>query len=290
MSFLAQDPLKREEMNGRPNYIQGGAGVQQGKTLTDTVVNTVAPKVMESVMTSGANALATPTLTAGLGQAVGGTAVTGGMGAAMGAMAGPVGMAAMLALPYLFKNGTASVPGYMNGTASVPGYMNGTQGVPEIDYGPDPLQGYMNGTNSVPGYMNGTNSVPGYMNGTGSINSTTAMHLAGGEDTVPALLREKEAIIPAAAAQNPKNIPFINAMIDEGQAANAMATGEPMPQDETTMAGPLSAKAQREEMKTLQDMSLKKKAWEAEESRKQKAFEQKYAHNDMKAMLSMRQS
>ena len=277
MSFLAQDPLKREEMNGRPNYIQGGEAVQQGKTLTDTVVNTVAPKVMESVMTSGANALATPTLTAGLGQAVGGTAVTGGMGAAMGAMAGPVGMAAMLALPYLFKNGTASVPGYMNGT----------QGVPEIDYGPDPLQGYMNGTNSVPGYMNGTNSVPGYMNGTGSINSTTAMHLAGGEDTVPVLLREKEAIIPAAAAQNPKNIPFINAMIDEGQAANAMATGEPIPQDETTMAGPLSAKAQREEMKTLQDMSLKKRAWEAEEARKQKAFEQKLALDKQRAMKSM---
>jgi hypothetical protein len=324
MNFLSQNPLKREEEgNVRPNYTQVGQTVQQGPTLTDKAMDIVAPKIMESAMTAGANALATPTATATLGQALGGTAVTGGMGAAMGAMAGPVGMAAMLALPYLLNNGTTSVPGYMNGT----------QGVPEMDYGPDPLQGYMNGTTGVQGYNNGipgvpglagmamdkfgikspmsvvgkalgfndgTNSVPGYMNGTSSITPTTAMHLAGGEDSVLAMLTPEEAVIPAPAAQNPKNKPAINAMIAEGSQANSVANStaflnngtqkvsEAMPQE--PMMGPLSGKSQREEMKVLQDMSLKKKAWEAEEARKQKAFEQKYAHNDMKAMLSMRQS
>jgi hypothetical protein len=271
MNFLAQDPLRRaeEEMNVQPNYIRGGQAVQQGPSMTDTIVDMIAPKVMESAMTAGANALATPTATAALGKAMGGTAVTGGMGAAMGAMGGPIGMAAMLALPYLFKDGTT--------------------GVPEMDYGPDPLQGYMNGTNYV-GYNQGTN-----------------MAYAGGTDSVPAMLTPGEAVIPAAAAQNPQNKPAINAMVAEGRQANSVANGtaflndgtqevsESMPQE--PMMGPLSGKSQREErksqmeeMKNLQEMSLKKKAWEAEEARKQKAFEQKYAHNDMKAMLSMRQS
>jgi len=151
-------------------------------------------------------------------------------------------------------------------------FNNGTAGVPEMDYGPDPLQAYMNGTNYV-GYNQGTN-----------------MAYAGGTDSVPAMLTPGEAVIPAAAAQNPNNKPAINAMVAEGRQANAVANNltEEMPQK--PMMGPLSGKSQREEMKLLQDMSLKKKAWEAEEARKQKAFEQKYAHNDMKAMLSMRQS
>jgi len=151
-------------------------------------------------------------------------------------------------------------------------FNNGTSGVPEMDYGPDPLQGYINGTNYV-GYNQGTN-----------------MAYAGGTDSVPAMLTPGEAVIPAAAAQNPNNKPAINAMVAEGRQANAVANNltEEMPQE--PMMGPLSGKSKREEMKVLQDMSLKKKAWEAEEARKQKAFEQKYAHNDMKAMLSMRQS
>jgi hypothetical protein len=270
MTFLANNPLINDErQRQQANYIRGGQAVQQGPTLTDKAMGIVAPKVMESAMTAGANALATAPLTAGLGTAAGGTAVTGGMGAAMGAMGGPIGMAAMLALPYLFKDGTT--------------------GVPEMDYGPDPLQGYMNGTNYV-GYNQGTN-----------------MAYAGGTDSVPAMLTPGEAVIPAAAAQNPQNKPAINAMVAEGRQANSVANGtaflndgtqevsESMPQE--PMMGPLSGKSQREErksqmeeMKNLQEMSLKKKAWEAEESRKQKAFEQKYAHNDMKAMLSMRQS
>jgi len=151
-------------------------------------------------------------------------------------------------------------------------FNNGTAGVPEMDYGPDPLQAYMNGTNYV-----------GY-------NQVTNMAYAGGTDSVPAMLTPGEAVIPAAAAQNPNNKPAINAMVAEGRQANAVANNltEEMPQK--PMMGPLSGKSQREEMKLLQDMSLKKKAWEAEEARKQKAFEQKYTHNDMKAMLSMSQS
>jgi len=254
MNFLAQNPLRREEeMNVQPNYIRGGQPVQQGTTLTDKAMGIVAPKVMESAMTAGTNALATAPLTAGLGTAAGGTAVTGGMGTAMSALGGPFGaLAAMYLLPKLFKDGTTSVP--------------------EMDYGPDPLAGYMNGTNYV-GYNQGTN-----------------MAYAGGTDSVPAMLTPGEAVIPAAAAQNPNNKPAINAMVAEGRQANAVANNltEEMPQK--PMMGPLSGKSQREEMKVLQDMSLKKKAWEAEEARKQKAFEQKYAHNDMKAMLSMRQS
>jgi len=161
-------------------------------------------------------------------------------------------------------------------------FNNGTSGVPEMDYGPDPLQGYINGTNYV-GYNQGTN-----------------MAYAGGTDSVPAMLTPGEAVIPAAAAQNPNNKPAINAMVAEGRQANSVANStaflndgtqevsEAMPQE--PMMGPLSGKSKREEMKVLQDMSLKKKAWEAEEARKQKAIEHKYAHNDMKAMLSMRQS
>ena len=149
-------------------------------------------------------------------------------------------------------------------------FNNGTAGVPEMDYGPDPLQAYMNGTNYV-GYNQGTN-----------------MAYAGGTDSVPAMLTPGEAVIPAAAAQNPNNKPVINSMINEGRKANDMVEGGQI--DMTVMSGPLSGKAQREQMQVLQDMSLKKKAFEAEEARKQKAFEQKYAHNDMKAMLSMRQS
>ena len=286
MNFLSQNPLKREEEgNVRPNYTQVGQAVQQGPTLTDEAMGIVAPKIMESAMTAGANALATPTATATLGQALGGTAVTGGMGTAMGAVAGPVGaLAAMYLLPKLFKDGTTSVP--------------------EMDYGPDPLQGYMNGTTGVQGYNNGIPGVPGLagmamdkfgikspMSVVGKalgFNDGTNMAYAGGTDSVPAMLTPGEAVIPAAAAQNPNNKPMINSMINEGRQANDMVEGGQI--DMTVMSGPLSGKAQREQMQVLQNMSLKKKAAEADEARKQEMHKQKYAHNDMKAMLSMRQS
>ena len=252
MNFLSQNPLKREEEgNVRPNYTQVGQTVQQGPSMTQQLGTVLAPKIAEQALASTAGVAATAAL-------------------------GPAGFLAAPAMGVLLGSL------FNNGTTSVPGYMNGTQDVPEMDYGPDPLQGYMNGTDYV-GYNQGTN-----------------MAYAGGTDSVPAMLTPGEAVIPAAAAQNPQNKPAINAMVAEGRQANAVANStaflndgtqevsEAMPQE--PMMGPLSGKSQREKMKVLQDMSLKKKAWEAEEARKQKAFEQKYAHNDMKAMLSMRQS
>jgi hypothetical protein len=252
MNFLSQNPLKREEEgNVRPNYTQVGQAVQQGPSMTQQLGTVLAPKIAEQALASTAGVAATAAL-------------------------GPAGFLAAPAMGVLLGSL------FNNGTTSVPGYMNGTQDVPEMDYGPDPLQGYMNGTDYV-GYNQGTN-----------------MAYAGGTDSVPAMLTPGEAVIPAAAAQNPQNKPAINAMVAEGRQANAVANStaflndgtqevsEAMPQE--PMMGPLSGKSKREEMKVLQDMSLKKKAWEAEEARKQKAFEQKYAHNDMKAMLSMRQS
>jgi hypothetical protein len=252
MNFLSQNPLKREEEgNVRPNYTQVGQAVQQGPSMTQQLGTVLAPKIAEQALASTAGVAATAAL-------------------------GPAGFLAAPAMGVLLGSL------FNNGTTGVPGYMNGTQGVPEMDYGPDPLQGYMNGTDYV-GYNQGTN-----------------MAYAGGTDSVPAMLTPGEAVIPAAAAQNPQNKPAINAMVAEGRQANAVANStaflndgtqevsEAMPQE--PMMGPLSGKSQREKMKVLQDMSLKKKAWEAEEARKQKAFEQKYAHNDMKAMLSMRQS
>ena len=129
-----------------------------------------------------------------------------------------------------------------------------------------------------------------YNNGTMGVKPTTNMAYANGTDTVPSMLTPGEAVIPAPAAQNPANKPMINSMINEGRAANDMAEGMPAEVDMTVMAGPLSGKVKREQMKLLQDMSFKKKAFEAEEQRKQQAFDQKMSQSKMQYMLSMRQS
>ena len=62
------------------------------------------------------------------------------------------------------------------------------------------------------------------------------------------------------------------------------------PAESMLIAGPLSGKAQREEMKVLQDMSLKKKSWIADEKRKQEAHEQKVKMDKMEGALAMKQS
>jgi len=209
---------------------------------------------------------------------------------------------------------------------------NGTKGVPSQDFGPDPLaQGYNKGTSFAKKYMEATpmgqaaqGNIPGgiipqmlaggggnpmdmlkslspvmmlgdalgFNNGSMGVKPTTNMGYAGGTDSVPAMLTPGEAVIPAAAAQNPANQPMIDSMVNEGRAANQMAEGAPMqPEvDMTVMSGPLSGKAKREQMKLLQEMSLKKKSWEAEEQRKQMAFDQKMSQGKMQSMLSMRQS
>jgi len=249
MNFLSQNPLKREEEgNVRPNYTQVGQAVQQGPSMTQQLGTVLAPKIAEQALASTAGVAATAAL-------------------------GPAGFLAAPAMGVLLGSL------FNNGTTSVPGYMNGTQGVPEMDYGPDPLQGYMNGTDYV-GYNQGTN-----------------MAYAGGTDSVPAMLTPGEAVIPAAAAQNPQNKPAINAMVAEGRQANAVANStaflndgtqevsEAMPQE--PMMGPLSDKSQREQMKVLQGMSLKKKAWEAEEARKKEIHELKLAQMYEKSRSSI---
>ena len=288
-SFIAKSPLDKDNKVQRPmgRQIQGGPAVDMGSPLTDLGTQAgmamAAPASTALLGAAPAAATATTAATAGSGL-LGALAGTGAAGAAAAPLLAAAGPFALMALPFLLKDGTPSVP--------------------EMDYGPDPLQGYMNGTNKVQGYKNGIPGVPGLagmamdklgikspMSVVGKalgFNDGTNMAYAGGTDSVPAMLTPGEAVIPAAAAQNPNNKPVINSMINEGRKANDMVEGGQI--DMTVMSGPLSGKAQREQMQVLQDMSLKKKAFEAEEARKQKAFEQKYAHNDMKAMLSMRQS
>ena len=52
---------------------------------------------------------------------------------------------------------------------------------------------------------------------------------AGPSDTVPAMLTPGEAVIPAAAAQDPDNKPVIEKMIEEGRAKNRMAEANGVP-------------------------------------------------------------
>jgi len=317
MSFIAGSPLDKENQVQMPmgRQIQGGV-VQGGDSGLTKVASMAAAPVAEAAFTAGANALA-GSGTAGLatlGGALGGTAGAATGLAAAAPMLAAAGPFALMALPFLLKDGTPGVPemdygpdplqGYMNGTNKVPGYKNGIPGVPGLaskamdKLGIKGPMGLISGVGKALGFNDGTNSVPGYMNGTSSITPTTAMHLAGGKDTVPAMLTPGEAVIGSAAAQNPANIPDINRMLNETRSANLFAEGkdpnnfEKLPEGNqmASMSGPLSGKAQREQMQVLQNMSLKKKAAEADEARKQEMHKQKYAHNDMKAMLSMRQS
>lgn len=278
MSFLSNNPMEREQEQTRPNYVQGGPMAQSkpglGSMLAETAKTKGIDMVMEGPMQAASTALlgtapvAATTTAAGIAvPAVAGTGAIGslaGMGA-LGASAAPMlaamGPFALAALPFLLNNGTSSVPSQ--------------------DFGPDPL---------AMGYNNGTKRVPGYNNGSMGVKPTTNMGYAGGTDSVPALLTPGEAIIPAAAAQNPVNKPMIDSMVSEGRAANQMAKGGPMSAPQQAMpemAGPLSGKGQREQVKLLQEMSLKKKAFEADEKRKQIAFEQKIALDKQKALMSM---
>ena len=285
MSFLGRDPLEAEKQKQGmgANYVQSGPMVQSqpgfGSMLVDTAKNKGMQMAMEGPLQAASTALlgtapaaatATTAATAGTGM-LGTLGASGAMGAAAAPMLAAMGPFAIAALPFLLNNGTSSVP--------------------NLDYGPDPLaQGYKDGTSCVGVNCNCASCrARKYNYGTAGVKPTTNMAYAGGTDSVPAMLTPGEAVIPAAAAQNPANKPMINSMVNEGRAANDMAEG--MPQvDMAVMAGPLSGKAKREQMKLLQDMSFKKKAFEAEEKRKQQAFEQKMSQSEMKYMLAMRQS
>jgi len=271
MSFLGKDPLEAEKQRQGvgANYVQSVPAAQSQPGLGSMLANTAKSKGMNMAMegplqaASGALLGTLPTTTAAGGTGViGSLATSGALGASAAPMLAAMGPFAIAALPFLLKDGTSSVP--------------------NIDYGIDPLSQ----RNS---YRDGTCSVRKYNKGSMGVKPTTNMAYADGVDSVPSMLTPGEAVIPAPAAQNPANKPAINAMINEGRAANDMAEGMPEV-DMTIMAGPLSGKAKREQMKLLQDMSFKKKAFEAEEQRKQQAFDQKMSQSEMKYMLAMRQS
>jgi hypothetical protein len=153
--------------------------------------------------------------------------------------------------------------------------------------------GYNNGVAGVLGeHLKNPLGLAGVAGRALGFNNGTNMAYAGGEDTVPTVLTVGEAVIPAAAAQNPNNQPMIDSMIEEGREANAIAKGQApqapvAAQAPPPMAGPLSGPAQRAQVESLQDMAMKKKAFEAEEMRKQQAFEQKLALDKQKALMSM---
>ena len=286
MSFLGRDPLEAEKQKQGmgANYVQSVPAAQSqpglGSMLANTAMNngmnmalegplqTASTALLGTVGTAGtaaipatATAAAVPAVAAVPASGMlGALAGSGAAGAAAAPMLAAMGPFAIAALPFLLKDGTSSVP--------------------NIDYGPDPL---------AQSYKDGTCSVKRYNYGTAGVTPTTNMAYADGVDSVPSMLTPGEAVIPAPAAQNPANKPAINAMINEGRAANDMAEGMPEV-DMTVMAGPLSGKAKREQMKLLQDMSFKKKAFEAEEQRKQIAFNQKMSQDKIKYMLAMRQS
>ncbi|MDC6464984.1 hypothetical protein PQZ39_00980 [bacterium] len=308
MSILARNPLDEENRAPRAGQVQAPPPIQEKESMGSKLANLAVTNTANQVMTPGgllgkaavgktaatqgllgtggvlapASGTIGSAITSGLGAAQGSlatglasslpgaSAVASGIGAAAPALAA-MGPFALMALPFLFNEGTNNVPA--------------------IDYGSDPLaQGYKDGTSCVGMNCNCAScKARKYNYGTAGVKPTTNMAYAGGTDSVPAMLTPGEAVIPAAAAQNPANKPMINSMVNEGRAANDMA--ESMPQvDMAVMAGPLSGKAKREQMKLLQDMSFKKKAFEAEEQRKQQAFDQKMSQSKMQYMLAMRQS
>jgi len=303
MSILARNPLDEENKAPRAGQVQAPPPLQEkegmGSKLANLAIENTATQAMKpggmlgtaggakgllgaegafapasgaigSAITSGLGAVQGSLATGAASALPGASTLAAGVGAATPALAA-MGPLALMALPFLLNEGTNNVPA--------------------INYGPDPLaQGYKDGTSCVGMNCNCAScKARKYNYGTAGVKPTTNMAYAGGTDSVPAMLTPGEAVIPAAAAQNPANKPMINSMVNEGRAANDMAEG--MPQvDMSVMAGPLSGKAKREQMKLLQDMSFKKKAFEAEEQRKQQAFDQKMSQSKMQYMLAMRQS
>jgi hypothetical protein len=320
MSFLAEDPLLRgqEQQSRQPNYIQGDPVAQSQPGIGTQL----AQKAAMGLATEALGTAAIPFLgpVAGLLPML----FNQGTSSVPSQDFGPD----PLAMGY--NNGTKRVPGYNNGSRNVDKELTPDQLL--FQQAEEAMQQRKLNENQGKGYITDDQVSPffkflraynpfqyihdekepmispylardqgtfkrmemrGYNDGSMGVKPTTNMSYAGGTDSVPAMLTPKEAVIPAPAAQDPTNKPIIEAMINEGRAANQMAQGGPMqaPQQATPeMAGPLSGKGQREQMKLLQEMSLKKKAWEADEQRKQIAFNQKMSQDKMKADLAMRQS
>ncbi len=129
-------------------------------------------------------------------------------------------------------------------------------------------------------FNKGTPNVPyNYADGTPHVAGPLGMNA----DVTPAMLTPGEAVIPVGAAQNPQNQPMIQAMIDEGNGAEeAMESG--------MMAGPLSGKAKREIAKAGLDLTLKTKAFQEEQRRKEELHQLKMQQTRTQQALKAKQS
>ena len=247
--------------------------------------------------TLGANSLAQGSFAPGLGAALGGSTTGATLGSTLAGAGGTLGstlggLGTALGGAGLAGAATAAAPFVLGGAAlgKAFGLFNrGTADVPMMDYGTDPL-GLEEGTPMVQGYAGGTTSAKvsklyneGYTAPGQAYAIAKDMGYQRGTDSVPAMLTPGEAVIPAESAQDPENKPMIAAMIDEGRAEQD-GMGEM-----TVMSAPLSKKTEREEMKLLQEMSLKKKSWMMDEQRKQDAHDQKMKMSWMKAAQSMQE-
>ena len=277
---------------------QGPGPLQQ---LGQTVANKAAGTATDAGIAAGTDALLGKAAVEGGAAATqgllgaGGSLGGGSLGASLGSALGGAGAAGLGA------TAAAAAPFVLGGAALGKAFglfQDGTTGVPEVNYGPDPL-GLEDGTEYVPGYADGTMSAKisklhgeGYDAPGQAYAIAKSMGYANGTDSVPAMLTPGEAVIPAPAAQDPANQQMIQGMVEQGRAMNdGMLAASPLQQGEMmAVAGPLSGKGQREEMKLLQDMSLKKKSWMMAEQRKQEEHEQKMKMSKMKGALAMKQS
>ena len=257
-------PLQAPTPQRPKSFLESAPGQQLVGKASGAALNKAGAGLGKAA-TLGANSLAQGSFAPGLGAALGGSTTGATLGSTLAGAGGTLGSAlggagTALGTAGLGAAATAAAPFVLGGAAlgKAFGLFNrGTPDVPMMDYGADPL-GLEKGTPMVHGYQDGV-------------------------DSVPAFLTPGEAVIPAEAAQDPMNKPMINNMIQQGRAEQDAA--QPM-----SMQGPLSGKAKREEMKVLQDMSLKKKSWLAEEERKQDAHNQKMEMAWMKTKQSMQQS
>ena len=253
--------------------------------LEKVVTNKVGGAVADAGISAGTNALlgkaaveggaaATQGLL-GAGGALGG----GSLGASLGSALGGAGTA--LGTAGLGAAATAAAPFVLGGAALGKAFGLFNQGTTNVqmDYGPDPLALEDGSTKISKIYKEGY-TAPGQ-----AYAIAKNMGYQEGTDSVPAMLTPGEAVIPAPAAQDPANKDAIAGMVEQGRAMNdGMDAPSPM------QNGPLSGKTKREELKLMQDMSLKKKSWMADEKRKQEAHEQKMELDRQRASQAMRQS
>ena len=254
----------------------------------------LAGTAAENAIGLGANSLAQSGT--GLGQFAGSLLGGSGTGTTLGSALGlgGAGGAGASALGGLGAGLAAAAPvvAPLLGIAALGKVFGAFQdGTTDVDYGPDPL-GLEDGTTSAkvsklykegytaPGQAYAIAKSMGYRDG----GYAGWQDYAAGTDTVPAMLTENEAVIPAPAAQDPMNKPVIQGMVAQGRAMN---DGIPAP---SPMMGPLSGKTKREEMKLQQDMQLKERSWMADEKRKQEAHEQKMKMDKMKGVLALKQT